>query len=115
MPASESYPYVYVNADGTARELHPNEQRYLETEFLPGDGAAPNVKDSYDERNGWGEIRGYLQRSKLPAGTPVQDAPKEDPSRPMSAAETVEWLRSKGVKVVEKSTDSLVHPKPRRG
>jgi hypothetical protein len=28
----------------TARELHPSEQKYLETEFKGGDGAAPYVK-----------------------------------------------------------------------
>jgi hypothetical protein len=102
MPNAENYPYVYVNADGTARELHPNERQYLETEFLPGDGAAPSVKDSYAERNGWGEIRGYLQRSKLPAGMPIQEAPKEDPRQLLSTAEYVEWLRSKGVRVTAK-------------
>jgi len=35
----EPYPYVHVNADGSARELHPSERRYLETEFKGGDGA----------------------------------------------------------------------------
>jgi hypothetical protein len=40
---SVAYSYVYANADGTARELHPNERNYLETEFLLGDGAAPHV------------------------------------------------------------------------
>jgi hypothetical protein len=102
MPDAENYLYVYVNADGTARELHPNERQYLETEFLPGDGAAPSVKDSYAERNGWGEIRGYLERSKLPEGTPVQQAPKLDPRQLMNSAELVEWLRRKGVKVTAK-------------
>jgi hypothetical protein len=100
MPDAENYAYVYVNPDGTARELHPNERQYLETEFLPGDGAAPSVKDDYAERNGWGEIRGYLQRSKLPAGMPIQEAPKEDPRQWMSAAEYAEWLRRKGVRVM---------------
>jgi hypothetical protein len=65
-----------VNADGTARELHPNERKYLETEFPGGDGAAPYVKSSYEERNGWGELKGYLKRSKLPHGTQIQNAPK---------------------------------------
>jgi hypothetical protein len=105
MPNVESYAYVYVNADGTARELHPNERQYLETEFLPGDGAAPSVKDSYAERNGWGEITGYLQRSKLPAGMPIQEAPKQDPRKLMSAAEYVEWLRGNGVRVTEREQD----------
>jgi hypothetical protein len=39
MPAADPYPYVYVNADGTARELHASEQKYLEAEFKGGDGA----------------------------------------------------------------------------
>jgi hypothetical protein len=33
MPAADPHPYVYVNADGTARELRASEQKYLETEF----------------------------------------------------------------------------------
>jgi hypothetical protein len=99
MPRAENYSFIYVNADGTARELHPNERQYLETEFLPGDGAAPSVKDSYAERNGWGEITGYLMRSRLPPGTLIQDAPEEDPRQLMSATELVEWLRNKGVRV----------------
>jgi hypothetical protein len=105
MPKTESYAYVYVNEDGTARELHPNERQYLETEFLPGDGAAPSVKDSYAARNGWGEIKGYLERSKLPGGTLVQDAPNQDPRQLMSVAEYVEWLRKKGVKVTVNGRD----------
>jgi hypothetical protein len=70
MPAVDPYPYVYVNADGTARELHPSEQKYLETEFKGGDGAAPYVKSSHAERDGWGELTGYLKRSLLPDGAP---------------------------------------------
>ena len=108
MPKVEKYPYVYVNADGTARELHPNERQYLEKEFIPGDGAAPHVKSSYAELDGWGEIRGFLERAKLPKGTPIQDAPKEDPSRRMDKAEYVEWLKSKGMKVTENGDGSLV-------
>jgi hypothetical protein len=99
MAKIESYAYVYVNADGTARELHSNERQYLETEFLPGDGAAPSVKDSYAERNGWGEIKGYLERSKIPKDTLIQEAPKEDPTRLMNVDELAEWLRGKGAKV----------------
>ncbi len=35
------YPYVYVNAVGSARELHAKEREYLETPFAPGDAPAP--------------------------------------------------------------------------
>jgi hypothetical protein len=95
------YLYVYINADGKARELHASERAYLETEFKGGDGAMPYIKDSYEERNGWGEISGYLKRAALPAGTPVADAPAENPRRPMSHEELVAWLRKKGVRVTD--------------
>lgn len=70
----QPHPYVYINADGTARELHADERAWLETEYKGGDGAAPSIKDGYDERNGWGELNGYLGRAALPAGMPVADA-----------------------------------------
>ncbi len=109
----QPYPYIYINADGTARELHAGERAYLETEFKGGDGAMPYVKDSYEERNGWGEISGYLKRAALPAGMPVADAPAEDPRRPMSREDTIAWLRGKGVEVTENSDGSLtVHGLP---
>jgi len=114
MPAAEPYPYVYVNADGTARELHPNERQYLETEFAPGDGAMPYVKSSYAQRNGWGELTGYLARSELPDGTRMHEAPTEDPTRPLNRAEYIAWLRSKGLEVIENSDGSFSTAKPRR-
>jgi hypothetical protein len=101
------YPYIYVNSDGTARELHPNERTWLETPFKLGDGAMPNIKECYEERNGWGEIRGYLERAKLPDGIAVQPAPAEDPSRPMSWDEFAAWLRAKGAQVIENKDGSL--------
>jgi hypothetical protein len=114
MPVTEPYPYIYVNADGTARELHPNERQYLESEFRPGDGAAPYVKCSCSERNGWGDLTGYLERSNLPHGTQTQAAPTQDPSRPLSKTEYIAWLRSKGMEITEKSDGSFVVSKPPR-
>ena len=67
----------------------------------------PSVKDSYEERNGWGELNGYLKRAALPPGTPLADAPAEDPRRPMSREDTIAWLRGKGVEVTENSDGSL--------
>lgn len=113
MPVAERYRYVYVNSDGTARELHPNERSYLETEFGPGDGGAPYVKCSYDERNGWGELSGYLERSCLPDGIDILEAPAEDPNRPLNQAEYIEWLRSKGMQVTQNSDGSVSVSKPK--
>ena len=115
VPMPAPYPYVYVLADGSARELHASERRYLETEFTGGDGNMPYVKDSYEARNGWGEISGFLKRAALPRGKPVAAAPADDPQKPMSRAEHIAWLRAKGVEVIENADGSYtVMAKPRR-
>ncbi len=108
----DPYPYVYVNADGSARELHPNERKYLETPFQGGDGARPYVKRSYSQKDGWGEIAGFLKRSKLPPGTPVSAAPEQEPRMPLTKADHIQFLRSKGMEVVEHSNGSITVNKP---
>jgi len=107
MAAAAPYRYVYVNADGTARELHASERYYLETEFKGGDGDMPYIKASYEERDGWGEISGYLERSQLPAGTAVAAAPAENPMRALSKDEYIAWLRDNGTEVVENADGSF--------
>jgi hypothetical protein len=76
---AEPYPYVYLDADESARELHHSERTYLETSFDAFDGARPAIKENYAHKNGWGEIRGFLKRSGLPSGMQVQPAPVEVP------------------------------------
>ena len=105
MSAADPYRFVYVQADGTVRELHEDERRYLETEFKGGDGAAPYVKVSYDERNGWGDLSGYLERALLPPGVAIHAAPAENPNRPMNHEEFIAWLRHKGVAAVTDNPD----------
>src|SRR5258706_10018411 len=83
------YPYVHVEVDGTARELHSEERTYLETEFEGADGARPYIKSNYKQRNGSGDLRGYMKRSKLPPGTSIKPAPLEDPSKPLSRDEYI--------------------------
>jgi hypothetical protein len=95
------YRYIYVNADGTARELHADEKTYLETEFTGGDGNMPYIKRSYEQRDGWGEISGYMERKLLPRSIKVQPAPVEIPNKPMNREESIAWLRAKGVEVIE--------------
>lgn len=60
------FPYVYVNQDGSVRELSQNEQKYLSTEFQGADGGRPYVKPQYETKDGWGSQSGYLQRHLLP-------------------------------------------------
>ncbi|HEY6213125.1 MAG TPA: hypothetical protein VIW45_12620 [Vicinamibacterales bacterium] len=95
------YPYVFVESDGGARELHADERTYLETPYQPTDGARPYVKSSYEVRDGWGSLAGFLLRTALPAAATVRPAPADNPSRPMTAEEFREFLRKKG-KLIER-------------
>src|SRR5579862_5035481 len=45
---------VYVNEDGSVRELTEAEKTYVNTEFSPFDGARPYVKSRYSDRTSWG-------------------------------------------------------------
>jgi hypothetical protein len=81
--------------------MQPTERAWLETEYALGDDAAPHVKDSYDDRNGWGEFNGYLERAALPAGMPVGEAPAEDPIKPMSIDEFIAYPAKKGVRATK--------------
>ena len=72
---------VYIDHEGSARELTEAEKTYVDTEFSPFDGARPYVKSNYEQRNGWGELSGYLPREKVPEALPIGAAPPESPSQ----------------------------------
>src|SRR6266481_1011879 len=71
---SETYPYVFVDNDGSVRELNQEERKYLETPFSGSDGARPYVKFNYRSRDGWGELKGFCRRSAIPKGMPIRSA-----------------------------------------
>ena len=66
------YPYVWVDDEGKVRELSPHEKEFLETPFSPGDGGAPYTKSDYLQKNGWGSVRGFCHRSKIPDGIEIK-------------------------------------------
>ena len=107
-PSERPYPYIYVEADGTARELHAGERAYLEMEFEGADGARPYFKGRYQQRDGWGALSGYMKRAKLRAGMTVRPAPLDDPSKPLSRDEYIEFLRAKGQEVTENADGTFV-------
>lgn len=76
-PAEAGFPYVYVNDDGSARELTLSEQEYLNTKFYGADGGRPYIKLHYGSRtpNGW--LRGFLKRRRLPPKIFIDPAPHE--------------------------------------
>jgi hypothetical protein len=62
---------VKVEFDGTVRELSEEEKKVVDTPFHPADGNRPYVKSSYDEKNGWGRLNGYLLRKDVPEGVTI--------------------------------------------
>jgi hypothetical protein len=66
-PLEVGFKYVYVNQDGSVRELSPGERAYLSEEFQGGDGARPYIKGNYASRDGWGSRSGFIERRRIPS------------------------------------------------
>lgn len=58
--------FVWVEDDGSVRELTPDETDYLNTELHPGDGARPYIKSAYTSRSADDRLSGFLLRRKVP-------------------------------------------------
>jgi hypothetical protein len=69
----EPYPYVYVERDGSARELRLDERALLEKKFSPFD--RPYVKLAYRDVVGHA-TSGFCRRSLLPPELPVVRLPE---------------------------------------
>jgi len=61
------FKFVYVNQDGSVRELSPGEREYLSEKYLGGDSGRPYIKSRYSSLDGWGSISGFIRRSYVPA------------------------------------------------
>ena len=66
------FEYIYVEDDGSARELNTAERECISAEFLPGDGARPYIKLRYEELTPDGRLSGFLRRRRLPKGITVR-------------------------------------------
>lgn len=79
-PKEEGFRYIYVNRDGSARELTEGEREYLNMRFAGSDGSRPYIKFRYESLTPDGRIIGYLLRRQLPAGAKISPAPEVDPN-----------------------------------
>jgi len=60
------FKYVYVEDDGSVREVSKDDEAYLTTQFHPTDGARPYIKFSYNERTPDGRLSGFIDRRRVP-------------------------------------------------
>lgn len=69
------FKYILINDDGSARELGAEEREYLNTKFLPGDGARPYIKFRYESLTPDGRLTGFLRRRQLPKRIQINKNP----------------------------------------
>lgn len=65
-PKEPGYKYVYVEDNGTVRELYPDEIEYLNTDFLPNDSNRPYIKAKYSALTPDNKLSGFINRRRVP-------------------------------------------------
>ena len=98
---------VYVNQDGSVRELSSDEREYLSQGFHPTDGERPYIKWSHSSQDGWGSISGFLSRSKVPRNIVVEPVnPRYVPQKSDVRLEMIEDSRRVGDIITENADGS---------
>jgi hypothetical protein len=64
----DGFKYVFIEADGTVRELNNEEEKYLTEVFWPNDGDRPYIKTRYWDRTADGKLSGFILRKRVPGG-----------------------------------------------
>jgi hypothetical protein len=66
---------VYVEHDGSVRELTDAEKEVVDTPFHPADRDRLYIKLRYDEKDMRGAMQGYLRRTDVPDGININPPP----------------------------------------
>ena len=85
-PKEPGFEYVYVNEDGTVSELDEEDVEYLKTEFSPGDGARPYIKNYYKQLTSNRKISGFILRNRIPKKIQIKPLKKPQDER------TISWI-----------------------
>jgi hypothetical protein len=93
MTSKPSQALIWIEANGSVRELTEAEKAHVDAAFSPFDGARPYIKSRYEQRDGWGEVSGYLPRSEVPNGVPINLSPPEQPAAARTPQEVAEAIR----------------------
>jgi len=67
----DGFKYVFIETDGTVRELDQEEEKYLIEVFSPNDGARPYIKTRYWKKTPDGKLSGYILRTRVPSKIPI--------------------------------------------
>ena len=111
-PGESGFKYVHVNHDGSARKLSPGEVDYLSQEFQDGDGGRPYIKFSYESRNGWGSISGFIERRRVPKRIGISPVSPEYDTRIKELHEDVLDLPRACGDIIVKNPDGSVSCTP---
>lgn len=106
--------FVYVNQDGTVREVSPAESDYLSQDFAPNDSAGPYIKANFESRDGWGSLSGFMNRTHVPLGVTIHPVhPDYDARDKAMGFDPYADSRAAG-EIVEKRPDGSIvtHPNP---
>ena len=75
--SKENYLFVYVNEDGSVREVTIPEKLYLQTKYSGGDGERPYIKIRYSDQTPDGRIAGFCYRDAVPGNIEIQQVVEE--------------------------------------
>lgn len=109
------FKFVYVNQDGSAREVSPGEQAYLSEKFSGGDGGRPYIKFRYESADGWGSRSGFIERRRVPSRVAILPVHPDYDARVKELGHDVTGpLRAAG-DIIEKTGDRSITFKPNPG
>ena len=75
-PKEDGFKYVYVEKDGTVRDLFNDEIKYLKEDFYPTDGAIPYIKSRYSSKTLDMDISVYISRNRVPKRIVIKEVGK---------------------------------------
>src|SRR5690348_3153047 len=109
------FKFVYVNQDGSAREISPGERAYLSEKFSGGDGGRPYIKFRYESVDGWGSRSGFIERRRVPARIAILPVHPDYDARVKELGHDVMGAFRAAGDIVEKNGDGSTTFKPNPG
>lgn len=73
------FEYVYVELDGSVRELYNDEIEHLNTKFIPSDSGRPYIKSSYNQITSDNKVSGFIRRRRVPRHITIRPVEQPEP------------------------------------